>query len=663
LSEATLKHLTTSIEQLTDSARRESFSSISSIGQRQQFETALSDLQKSVFGKVLPKKEIEQLQKRIMENHNNFDDESPNEPHPPAPITAHLSFNPNELGGTRGPHLDSASSQGSQGSDDSNNGFVKLDHPDMEHENLDIPDDLIGAYGHQIASEVLEQFTGGQATPPTSERTPAQESVSPLSAYNIMDDKDLLDFMPPPSVADQHRVQADFYPPDHEPQPPYQQPLIHTQVNTDEFDPLAAHREALDAHRESPKRDVHPEEPQPRAPTPEEEADEIQERIEAAVKDVHGDVEDVLHKLHEATQESAVTPSPPPYVPSSASVESGHDTLGGLISDYGAGGDEENAQIPTSESISGMREISPDEHTYERRGPLTIPENAASALLGTAPEPEEEDDRRDIDDLLGYEDSKFSHFTARPPTPPKELSDEEDKPQSIDIGPPPHAHVHDEHQFPRPILKHTHDGKPWVDFKTVDPRVLDIVYWRDPKKSGVALALILLALILFAKFSFISLLAYTSLAVLGGTLGFRIFKLVEGRVKNTDGSNPFKPYLEHEVTVPQDRVHAQVDVLVEHAQLVATQLRRLFLVEHLVDSVKFALLLWTLTYVGAWFSGLALIIIFVLGVFSIPKFYEVYKEPVDHYLDLARENVEKVNHIIEEKVPFLKRQQEVKKEQ
>jgi hypothetical protein len=202
----------------------------------------------------------------------------------------------------------------------------------------------------------------------------------------------------------------------------------------------------------------------------------------------------------------------------------------------------------------------------------------------------------------------------------------------------------------------------WRIIKERKP-VLDIIYWRDPKKSGVALALILLALILFAKFSFISLLAYTSLAVLGGTLGFRIFKLVEGRVKNTDGSNPFKPYLEQEVSVPQDRVHAQVDVLVEHAQLVATQLRRLFLVEHLVDSVKFALLLWTLTYVGAWFSGLALIIIFVLGVFSIPKFYEVYKEPVDHYLDLARENVEKVNHIIEEKVPFLKRQQEVKKEQ
>ena len=58
-----------------------------------------------------------------------------------------MSFNPNELGGARGPHLDSASSQGSQGSDDSNNGFVKLDHSDMD---MGIPDDLIGAYGQQL---------------------------------------------------------------------------------------------------------------------------------------------------------------------------------------------------------------------------------------------------------------------------------------------------------------------------------------------------------------------------------------------------------------------------------------------------------------------------------------------------------------------------------
>lgn len=61
--------------------------------------------------------------------------------------------------------------------------------------------------------------------------------------------------------------------------------------------------------------------------------------------------------------------------------------------------------------------------------------------------------------------------------------------------------------------------------------------------------------------------------------------------------------------------------------------------------MQFGLLLWTLTYIGAWFSGLALVIIFVLGVFSVPKFYEVYKEPIDQYLGLARENVENVNNM------------------
>ena len=81
-----------------------------------------------------------------------------------------------------------------------------------------------------------------------------------------MDDKDLLDYMPPPSLNEQqHR---DFY---HE-----SQPLTHTQINTDEFDPLAAHQQVLHAHRESPIKEEPPEEPQHhhreyRTPTPEDE--------------------------------------------------------------------------------------------------------------------------------------------------------------------------------------------------------------------------------------------------------------------------------------------------------------------------------------------------------------------------------------------------------
>jgi len=185
--------------------------------------------------------------------------------------------------------------------------------------------------------------------------------------------------------------------------------------------------------------------------------------------------------------------------------------------------------------------------------------------------------------------------------------------------------------------------------------VLDLIYWRDPKKSVIALSLTLLALFIFAKFSLISVLAYTGLAVLAGTFGFRLYKAVEGQIKKTSTANPFQPYLDQELAVPQDRVHAQVDVLVEHGQMLAKSLRRLFLVEDILDTVKFGLLLWAFTYIGGWFSGLTLVILIVLGVFSIPKFYEVYQEPIDAQLAVVHDNIKKVTDLIYEKLPFLKR--------
>ncbi|CAJ0960810.1 unnamed protein product, partial [Mesorhabditis belari] len=185
--------------------------------------------------------------------------------------------------------------------------------------------------------------------------------------------------------------------------------------------------------------------------------------------------------------------------------------------------------------------------------------------------------------------------------------------------------------------------------------VLDLIYWRDPKKSGIALALTLIALFILAKYPILSVVTYTSLLVLAGTLGFRIFKAVEAQIKKTEQANPFQPLLDTELSLPQEKVHEQVDVLVEHGQLLATQTRRLFLVESIVDSVKFGLFLWALTYISAWFSGFGLLIVFVLGVFSIPKFYEVYQEPIDQHLSVIKGHIDNVTNIVEEKLPFLKR--------
>ncbi|VDK72202.1 unnamed protein product [Litomosoides sigmodontis] len=186
--------------------------------------------------------------------------------------------------------------------------------------------------------------------------------------------------------------------------------------------------------------------------------------------------------------------------------------------------------------------------------------------------------------------------------------------------------------------------------------VLDIVYWRDPRKSGAVLGVTLFTLLVFAKFPLIAVLSYVGLSILGGTLGFRIYKLVEAQIKKTDGANPYQGYLEgRELHLPREKVHQQVDALIEHVQFIGDKMRRLFLVESIVESVKFGLLLWALTYVSCWFSGLSLLILALLALFTIPKVYEVYQEPIDRNVFIAKQHVDDINKMIGEKMPFLKK--------
>ncbi len=67
--------------------------------------------------------------------------------------------------------------------------------------------------------------------------------------------------------------------------------------------------------------------------------------------------------------------------------------------------------------------------------------------------------------------------------------------------------------------------------------------------------------------------------------------------------------MEHDVTVTTEKVHEVADLTAAKLNASLVELRRLFLVEDLVDSVKFALVLWLLTYVGSLFNGLTLVIL------------------------------------------------------
>ncbi|XP_016904043.1 reticulon-4 isoform X2 [Apis cerana] len=191
--------------------------------------------------------------------------------------------------------------------------------------------------------------------------------------------------------------------------------------------------------------------------------------------------------------------------------------------------------------------------------------------------------------------------------------------------------------------------------------VAALIYWRDPKKSGPVFGCILGVLLSLAYFSLISVLAYLSLLILTGTIAFRIHNTVLQAIQKTSDGHPFQNILEMDLTLPAEKVHEVADVAVAHLNAAVCELRRLFFVEDFVDSLKFGVLLWCLTYVGSWFNGMTLIIIGVIALFTLPKVYETNKSQIDQNLALVQSKINELTAKVKAAIPFGKK--EPKKEE
>ncbi|XP_071070003.1 reticulon-1 isoform X1 [Dasypus novemcinctus] len=189
-------------------------------------------------------------------------------------------------------------------------------------------------------------------------------------------------------------------------------------------------------------------------------------------------------------------------------------------------------------------------------------------------------------------------------------------------------------------------------------KAIDLLYWRDIKQTGIVFGSFLLLLFSLTQFSVVSVVAYLALAALSATISFRIYKSVLQAVQKTDEGHPFKAYLELEITLSQEQIQKYTDCLQFYVNNTLKELRRLFLVQDLVDSLKFAVLMWLLTYVGALFNGLTLLLMAVVSMFTLPVVYVKHQAQIDQYLGLVRTHINAVVAKIQAKIPGAKRHAE-----
>lgn len=182
-------------------------------------------------------------------------------------------------------------------------------------------------------------------------------------------------------------------------------------------------------------------------------------------------------------------------------------------------------------------------------------------------------------------------------------------------------------------------------------RVVDLIYWKDIKKSAAVAASSLLLLIALSFLSVLTVVSYISLTVLTVTFSYAVYKRTLAAVQKSNEGHPFGPYLEMDLSISPEKAQEYAEIISSYMATYVGELRRLVLVEDMIDSIKFGIFLWVMTYVGAWFNGLTLLILGLVSMFSLPKTYEVYQEQIDAYLALAQDQVKGIMAQLKKQMP------------
>lgn len=115
-----------------------------------------------------------------------------------------------------------------------------------------------------------------------------------------------------------------------------------------------------------------------------------------------------------------------------------------------------------------------------------------------------------------------------------------------------------------------------------------ILYWEDPIQSGAVFGTVLVVLLSLASYSLITVVSYTCLTLLMVVLGVKAYSYVMVMMKKAEpGSDPLAKVSAMPVTIPTETISNMSPCVAGTLNKVTTELRRLFLVENMVDTLKF----------------------------------------------------------------------------
>ncbi|XP_066501187.1 reticulon-2b [Hoplias malabaricus] len=178
-------------------------------------------------------------------------------------------------------------------------------------------------------------------------------------------------------------------------------------------------------------------------------------------------------------------------------------------------------------------------------------------------------------------------------------------------------------------------------------KVTDLLYWRDVPKTALVFTGLVVGLACLFQLSTISVLSNLGLGLMAFTLPVRLLFKILTLMRLSDGEHPFQSYLDEDSSLTDEDTVRVVEKIVLLIATLITELKRVLFIDNIVDSVKFVVLLYLLTYVGVQTNGLTLVISGVICAFSLPLAYKLQRERINTIVKAVKSLVTKITEIIE----------------
>lgn len=189
----------------------------------------------------------------------------------------------------------------------------------------------------------------------------------------------------------------------------------------------------------------------------------------------------------------------------------------------------------------------------------------------------------------------------------------------------------------------------------VPPKVEQILLWRDPKKTGAIFGTLFVLLLSIANFSLLTVTGSIMLIAMSAIGAYRFYLAVMFRIKGTTDET-FENLSKMDLSLPHDKVQEFSRLIESDINRMLQNTKRVLLWEDFTNSIFVFATFYAVYTIGCVFNTMTLLILALVSAFTLPKVYQVYQKPIDHFLETATGKIHLVvKQVMAKMPPFLKK--------